>query len=115
MNKWYLMIAGSMLIAATAQADCGACEGAEKAKGKAACEMKKGADKAECAAEKAACEMKAKKDKAACEAEGAGKKMKKHKKEHNEMMKESKDNASEQARENRKKWWKFWGGDETAE
>lgn len=103
MKKWLLMIAGAMLITATAQADCGACEGAEKAKGKAACEMKKGADQAECAKDKAECTMKAGKDKAECAKDEACK-----------IEKECKDKASEQAQQNRKKWWKFWGSDEKA-
>lgn len=104
MKKWLLLIAGAMLITATAQADCGACEGAEKAKGKAACEMKKGADKAECAKEAAACKMEEGKKKAECAKDGACK-----------MEKECKDEACEQAQSKRKKWWKFWGSDEAAE
>ncbi|MBL7017156.1 MAG: hypothetical protein ISR84_06320 [Kiritimatiellales bacterium] len=105
MKKLLLLITGMLLLTGTAMADCGTCEGdAKKAKGKATCEMKKGAAAA---------------DQAACEMEGAEKKMKqkKHehmkqkKHEHMKQMGESKDKASEQAQQKRKKWWKLWGGE----
>ncbi len=64
MKKILLLITGALLIAATAQANCGTCDAAG-AKDKAACAVKKG----ECAKDKAACAVKqgeCAKDKAAC-------------------------------------------------
>lgn len=67
MKKWIVLIASMMIGATAAYAD--SCSTACDAKEKASCEMKKGADKAECAADKAACKMEAAKDKAACAAD----------------------------------------------
>ncbi len=66
MKKLLLMAAGALLIAATAQADCGKC-GADAVKDKAACSMQAGQDKAACEMKKCegakdqACAMKSKK------------------------------------------------------
>lgn len=106
MKRLIILIAGILMLTGTAMAHCGACEGdAEKAKGKAAAEMKKmkcGPDctKPCCTAKK---EMKA--------AAKCGEDCKKP----CCAGKEMKDKASDQAQQKRKKWWKFWGGDEAAE
>ena len=105
MKKLLLLIAGILILAGTAMADCGACEGdAKKVEDKAVAAMRKSKCGPDC--EKPCCGDKMK---------GAKKKMKKNKREHPKKLEESKDKASEQAQQKRKKWWKFWGGGEAAE
>ncbi len=96
MNKWLLLVAGTLFLAATVQADCGKCESAKDAAQGAECKMKAAKDKAACTAEKAESCKKEASDKAASEVEKA---------------KVSKDNASDQAQQKRKKWWKFGLGE----
>jgi len=133
MKKWLLLIVSLLLFAAMAEAGCGTCDAPKDAKKEAVCEVK-GTCKAEAAPEKAACEIKAAKKKAACKIKAkqdkavadieavktCGPDCKKpccapkkacgaDCKKPCCAAKEVKDNASEQAQQVRKKWWKFWG------
>lgn len=56
MKKWYCLIIGLMVIAATVEAGCGSCGAdAKKAKEKAACSLEKAEGEAACALKKTEC------------------------------------------------------------
>jgi hypothetical protein len=104
MKKLMLLTAGLLFMTGTAMANCGTCEA----------DVKKAKDKAECDMEAAKKTVAEKMEHPAKRMEHPGKMMEKH--EHpKKALEASKDKASEQAQQKRKKWWKFWGGNETAE
>ena len=107
MKKLLVLISGLLVLGGTAVADCGACgdEGAGHHKKEMKQKMEQKKLKAKGMKKEAECKMEAKEECAADKAKEA--KMKAGKTEE-----DMKDNASDKAKEKRKKWWKFGFGDD---
>jgi len=66
MKKWIVLIAGTLIVSGSAQADCGTCDASKAATKKAACEIEKAGEKVPCALKTTGCKKKSAEERAVC-------------------------------------------------